>query len=66
MASSKYKTQELARLYAAQKKEKGQLDTLQEKKILEALKKRLEELLQNPHKAQKAALIIESWINSQK
>ncbi len=66
MASPKYKPQDLGHLYSSQKKEQVRAKTLQDKKLLEALKKRLEELLTDPRQAKKAAIILESWINSKK
>ena len=58
MAAIKIKPTELAKLFSD-----GKDQTLQDKKLIEALKKRLNEKLQDPKLAKKAALILESWIN---
>lgn len=58
MAALKIKTSDMAKLYPD-----GKDQALQEKKLIEALRQRLNEKLQDPKMAKKAALILESWIN---
>ncbi len=64
MAAPKFKPKDLARLYATHSEVDGKDQSLQEKKLIEALKERLNERLKNPQEARKAAVILESWINS--
>lgn len=66
MAAPKYKPKELGQLYTSRKDESSQTQTLHEKKLIEALRERLNEQLKDPQKAKKAAIILESWINSKK
>lgn len=59
MAAPKLSPSQLAALY----KDKGQNQNLHDKQIIESLLKRLNEKIQkDPKLAQKAALIIESWM----
>ncbi len=58
MAAPKIKPSELASLF-----KKGPDQTAQDKKLIEALRQRLNEKLQDPKLARKAALILESWIH---
>lgn len=58
MGAPKYKPSELQKLYAEDSNQ-----NLHDKQIIEALKKRLNEKLQNnPELSKKAALILESWL----
>lgn len=57
MAAPKIKPTDLARLFPD-----GSDQTLQHKKLIEALKQRLNEKLSDPKMAKKAALILENWI----
>jgi biotin-(acetyl-CoA carboxylase) ligase len=57
MAAPKINSSELKKLFTEEKDQ-----NLQNKKIIEALQKRLNEILQNTHQAKKAAMIIESWM----
>ena len=43
-----------------------ELITPQDKKLIEALRQRLNEKLQDPKLAKKAALILESWIHQKR
>lgn len=61
MAAPKIKPSELAKLFPD-----GSDQTLQQKKLIEALKQRLNEKLTDPKMAKKAALILESWINQKR
>jgi hypothetical protein len=55
------------KLYSKLYVEKEQETNLRDKKIIEALKTRLNERLKNnPEDCKKAALILESWINKKK
>ncbi|MBA2404909.1 MAG: hypothetical protein H0V66_09080 [Bdellovibrionales bacterium] len=58
MAALKIKPTDLASLFPD-----GKDQTLQQKKDIEALRQRLNEKLQDPKVAKKAALILASWIN---
>ncbi len=66
MAAPKFKPADLSRLYAARSEDNGKDQTLHDKKLIEALKERLNERLKNPLEARKAAIILESWINTKK
>jgi hypothetical protein len=66
MAAPKFKPANLGRLYAAHPEADGKDQTLHDKKLIEALKERLNERLKNPLEARKAAIILESWINTKK
>jgi len=57
MAALKINPQDLSKLYPG-----GKDQALQDKKLIEALKSRLNQKLQEPHMAKKAALILEAWI----
>jgi hypothetical protein len=57
MAAPKINSSELKKLFTEEKDQ-----NLQNKKIIEALQKRLNEILQNPQQAKKAAMIIEGWM----
>ncbi len=57
MGAPKINSSELKKLFSDEKDQ-----NLQNKKIIEALQKRLNEILQNPKQAKKAAIIIEGWI----
>lgn len=55
------------KLYSKLYVEKDQETNLRDKKVIEALVKRLnEKLLNNPENCKKAAHILESWINKKK
>ena len=58
MGEPKIKLSELGKLLTD-----GKDKNLQDKKLIEALCKRLNEKLQDPKMAKKAALILESWIH---
>ena len=58
MAAPKIKPSELKILFSEEKDQ-----SLQDKKFIEAIKNRLNEKLQDPKLAKKAALILESWIH---
>lgn len=58
MAAPKIKPSELKILFS-----EGKDQSLQDKKFIEAIKNRLNEKLQDPKLAKKAALILESWIH---
>lgn len=58
MGEPKIKLSELGKLLTD-----GKDKNLQDKKLIEALCKRLSEKLQDPKMAKKAALILESWIH---
>ncbi len=58
MGEPKIKLSELGKLFTD-----GKDKNLQDKKLIEALRKRLNEKLQDPKMAKKAALILESWIH---
>jgi hypothetical protein len=66
MAAPKFNPNDLGRLYAKGPEVDGKDQTLHEKKLIEALKERLNETLKNPQEAKKAAVILESWINTKK
>ena len=61
MAAPKIKSADLAKLFQPDRDQ-----SLQDKKIIEALRQRLNEKLQDPREARKAALILESWINKKR
>lgn len=61
MAALKIKPKELAKLFPEDKDQ-----ALQDKKLIEALRSRLNEKLQDPKLAKKAAQILELWINSKR
>ena len=61
MAALKIKASDLAKLYPDDKDQ-----TLQHKKDIVTLRQRLNEKLQDPKMAKKAALILESWINQKR
>jgi hypothetical protein len=61
MGAPKLKPSELKSLFPEEKDK-----SLQDKKFIEALKNRLNEKLQNPVYAKKAALILSDWINRKK
>lgn len=61
MAAPKIKPSDLAKLFP-----EGKTSPLQQKKLIEALRQRLNEKLQDPKMAKKAALILESWINQKR
>ena len=61
MAAPKIKPSELANLF-----QKGQDQAQRDKKLIEALRQRLNEKLQDPRQAKKAALILESWIHKKR
>ena len=62
MAAPKYKSSDLKKLYP-----ESQENNLRDKKIIEALKQRLnEKISSDPKLVKKAALILESWINKKK
>lgn len=61
MAALKFKPSDLAKLYPENKDQ-----SLQDKKLIEALRQRLNEKLQDPQMAKKAALIVESWIHKKR
>jgi hypothetical protein len=61
MAAPKIKPSDLAKLFP-----EGETSTLHQKKLIEALRQRLNEKLQDPRMAKKAALILESWINQKR
>jgi len=61
MAAPKIKPSDLAKLFP-----EGENSPLQQKKLIEALRQRLNEKLQDPKMAKKAALILESWINQKR
>ena len=58
MAALKIKPTELAKLFPD-----GKDQTSNDKKLIEALRSRLNEILQDEKMAKKAAMILESWIN---
>lgn len=58
MAALKIKPKDLATLFP-----EGDNQALQDKKLIETLRSRLNEKLQDPKMAKKAALILEAWIN---
>jgi hypothetical protein len=58
MAEPKFKLPGIAKLFPDAKDQ-----TLQDKQLIEALRQRLNEKLQDPKAAKKAALILEAWIN---
>lgn len=57
MAAPKINPQDLVKLCPD-----GKDQALQDKKLIEALKSRLNQKLQEPQMAKKAALILEAWI----
>lgn len=60
MAAPKLSPTELKKLFQEGDKDKN----LQDKKIIEALQKRLNDMIQKDEKvAKKAALILENWLN---
>lgn len=62
MGAPRIKTSDLAKLY-----QEKTVDSLQDKKIIESLQKRLNDKIQNDHRmAKKAALIIEQWLKKPK
>lgn len=61
MAALKIKSKELAKLFPEDKDQ-----TLHDKNLIEALRSRLNEKLQDPKMAKKAAQILESWINQKR
>ncbi len=62
MAIPKYKSSDLKKLYP-----ENQENNLRDKRIIEALRERLnEKLLNDPKAVKKAALILENWINKKK
>lgn len=61
MAAPKINPKDLAKLFPEDKDQ-----PLQQKKLIEALKQRLNEKLQDPKMAKKAALILENWINKKR
>jgi len=61
MAAPKIKPSDLAKLFP-----EGETSPLQQNKLIEALRQRLNEKLQDPKMAKKAALILESWINQKR
>ncbi len=61
MAAPKIKPSELKTLFS-----EGKDQSFQDKKTIEALKQRLNEQLQDPKLAKKAALILEMWIHQKK
>lgn len=61
MAAPKIKPTELAKLF-----ESGRDQSLQDKKYIEALRQRLNEKLEDPKAAKKAAMILSSWINQKR
>ncbi len=64
MGAPKYSSSELQKLYQEKQKE---ATNLQDKKMIEALKQRLNNKIQNsPELQKKAALIIEQWLNKKK
>lgn len=63
MAAPKLTPQDLAKLYSKSENTAEKESILQDKKYIEAMKNRLDKLLQNPIMAKKAALIIENMIN---
>jgi hypothetical protein len=58
MAALKIKPTDLGKLFPD-----GKDEALQNKKLIEALRQRLNDKLQDPKMAKKAAMILESWIN---
>jgi DNA gyrase/topoisomerase IV subunit A len=64
MSTPKYRPQDLGQLYKSKQLEQEKIE--QDKKILEALRRRLEDKIKDPQTAKKAAVIIESWIHSSK
>ena len=58
MAALKINPQDLAKLFPD-----GKDQALQDKKLIEALRSRLNQKLQEPQMAKKAALILEAWIH---
>ena len=58
MAASKIKPTDLGKLFPD-----GKDQTLHEKKLIETLRQRLNDKLQDSKMAKKAAMILESWIN---
>jgi hypothetical protein len=58
MAALKINPQDLAKLFSD-----GKDQALQDKKLIEALRSRLNQKLQEPQMAKKAALILEAWIH---
>ena len=58
MAVPKLKLPGIAKLFPENKDQ-----TLHDKQLIEALRQRLNEKLQDPKAAKKAALILEAWIN---
>jgi hypothetical protein len=58
MATIKIRPTDLGKLFPD-----GKDQTTQDKKLIEALKQRLNDKLQDPEMAKKAAMILESWIN---
>ena len=61
MAAPKIKPSELKPLFS-----EGKDQSIQDKKFIEAIKNRLNEKLQDPKLAKKAALILENWIHKNK
>ncbi len=61
MAAPKFKPSDLAKLFPESKDR-----SLKDKKIIEALRQRLNEKLEDPQVAKKAALILESWIHKKR
>lgn len=61
MAAPKLKAADLAKLFQPDREQ-----SLQDKRLIEALRQRLNEKLQDPQMARKAALILESWINKKR
>jgi hypothetical protein len=61
MAAPKIKPSELKTLFS-----EGKDQSIQDKKFIEAIKNRLNEKLQDPKLAKKAALILENWIHKKK
>lgn len=62
MAAPKYKTSDLMKLYPESDER-----NLHDKRIIEALKQRLNDKIhQDPESAKKAALIIENWLKKPK
>jgi hypothetical protein len=61
MAAPKLKPADLASLFQPDREQ-----SLQDKRLIEALRQRLNEKLQDPKEARKAALILESWINKKR
>ena len=62
MAAPKFKSSDLKNLFPDNRE-----NNLRDKRIIEALTKRLnEKLLKNPQDCKKAAMILENWINKKK